>query len=119
MKFQAVFAFLLAMTLSCTSADAAEWKPQSVEVMTPWAANVDPRNPLPEYPRPQMKRSAWQSLNGLWDYAIVPEKAARPAQFAGQILVPFPIESSLSGVKQTFQPDQKLWYRRTFTVPVA
>ena len=85
-------------------------------ITTPWSDDVDPSNPLPEYPRPQMARDAWQNLNGLWHYAITPKKAAAPASFTGQILVPYPIESALSGVKRPLQPDETLWYQRTFKV---
>lgn len=98
---------------------AADWKPVSGHIMTRWAAEVDPAKPLPEYPRPQMTRAEWLSLNGLWDYSISSkEAAARPAA-EGQILVPFPLESALSGVKKPLKVDQQLWYRRTFTVPAS
>src|ERR1700742_5132369 len=75
-----------------------EWKMQSIPVQTRWAANVSPSNALPEYPRPQMVRKDWQNLNGLWDYAIKPKADAKPDAFDGKILVPFPVESALSGV---------------------
>ena len=63
---------------------------------------------------PQMVRAKWTNLNGLWDYAIRPKDEDRPAQFDGKLLVPFPVESALSGVKKPVTPDQRLWYRRTF-----
>ena len=94
------------------------WKPVAGQLMTKWAADVKPDAPLPEYPRPQMTRAKWQSLNGPWDYALV--DLARPlpgGEFAGKILVPFPLESALSGVKKAADPAKRLWYRRTFTVP--
>ncbi len=81
---------------------------------TRWASQVDPRKTHPEYPRPQMVRTEWVNLNGLWDYAIHPKDRYRPTAFDGRILVPFPIESALSGVMKPVKPDQRLWYRRTF-----
>ncbi|HPA04463.1 MAG TPA: glycoside hydrolase family 2 TIM barrel-domain containing protein [Candidatus Hydrogenedentes bacterium] len=93
----------------------AQWKPVEGQLMTRWAKDVSPGNVWPEYPRPQMTRDQWQNLNGLWDYAITPSTVdSRPAAWEGQILVPFAIESALSGVKKAVQPDQTLWYRRTF-----
>ncbi|OAM90812.1 beta-galactosidase [Termitidicoccus mucosus] len=100
-------------------AQAADWKPAGDLIKTPWAAQVSPESPLPEYPRPRLVRDAWQNLNGLWDYAITPKGAALPAAFDGQILVPFPVESSLSGVQREVGPDNELWYKREFTVPVG
>lgn len=96
---------------------AQNWQIAKGPLLTPWAKEVSPTNALIEYPRPQMVRANWQNLNGLWDYAIADKNGARPANFDGQILVPYPVESALSGVMKTFTPDQKLWYRRTFAVP--
>ena len=99
---------------------ALAWAPAGDRIKTRWAAQVDPANPRPEYPRPQLQRAAWQSLNGLWDYALLAKADPPPASFQGQILVPFPVESSLSGVMRPLSPDQFLWYRRTVAVtPVA
>ena len=93
------------------------WEPAKGPLMTRWAADVDPAAPLPEYPRPQLVRSDWQNLNGLWDFAIAAADAAQPVEWQGEILVPFPVESALSGVMKRVSPDERLWYRRTFTVP--
>jgi hypothetical protein len=96
---------------------APAWQPAKGPLLTRWAKDVSPRNPLPEYPRPQLVRKEWQSLNGLWDYAIAPTNAPQPSDFQGRILVPFPVESALSGVMKTVGESNRLWYRRTFTVP--
>jgi hypothetical protein len=103
---------LLAMPIT-----AAEWKPAPGPLATRWAKDVSPENVHPEYPRPQMVRQIWLNLNGLWDYAITAKDAGKPEKWDGKILVPFPIESSLSGVGKRVGPDQKLWYRRTFELP--
>lgn len=89
---------------------------QPVSIQSPWAAQVNPDHPLPEYPRPQMVRSQWQNLNGLWDYAITAWDAAPPSSYQEKILVPFPIESALSGVQKTLLPKQRLWYHTSFTI---
>ncbi|WP_295728214.1 DUF5127 domain-containing protein [uncultured Muribaculum sp.] len=92
------------------------WAPKGNHIKTRWAAQVDPENVLPEYPRPIMKRDDWQNLNGLWDYAIVGQNET-PKDFEGQILVPFAIESSLSGVMRPLEPGKALWYKREITIP--
>jgi hypothetical protein len=99
------------------TAAADDWKPAPGNLLTAWAAKVDPKCPLPEYPRPQMVRPQWTNLNGLWDYAVTDRDAAKPAKFDGKILVPFCIESALSGVKKPLTDKQWLWYRRSFTTP--
>jgi beta-galactosidase/beta-glucuronidase len=98
---------------------AADWKPADSPLTTQWTAKVAPSNAWREYPRPQLQRPNWTNLNGLWDYAIQPKEAARPEKFDGQILVPYPVESALSGVKRPLTPAQRLWYRRTFNIPLA
>jgi beta-galactosidase/beta-glucuronidase len=95
----------------------AEWKPAQGPLMTRWTDEVNPASVLPEYPRPQMVREEWFNLNGLWDYAIVPSSVERPARYDGKILVPFCAESTLSGVMKNVGPENRLWYRRTFTLP--
>jgi beta-galactosidase/beta-glucuronidase len=96
---------------------AQGWQPAGDKLKTQWAEKVDPTNPLPEYPRPMMVREQWKNLNGLWDYAILPKGSAMPATFDGKILVPFAIESSLSGVQKSVGADKELWYNRDFEVP--
>ncbi len=95
----------------------AEWKPAGNKIKTKWAESLDPQNVLPEYPRPIMERKDWNNLNGLWDYAIRSQGEAEPSSFDGQILVPFAVESSLSGVQKSLGKDKELWYKRTFAVP--
>lgn len=87
------------------------------DITTRWAEQVQPDQVLPEYPRPQMVREKWKNLNGLWDYAIRAKEDSVPANFDGRILVPFPIEAALSGVKKTVGENQRLWYRRVFEIP--
>ena len=92
------------------------WKPQPISLHTKWMKDVNPECPLPEYPRPQLKREAWLNLNGLWDYAIVPREQEH-VTYDGKILVPYCPESALSGVKQPVKPDQRIWYHRSFAIP--
>jgi len=106
---------------------AAEAKGQSTTVtyergargqlVTRWAGDVAPQNPLPEYPRPQMVRDRWQNLNGFWQYAVRGKDAEHPKVWDGRILVPFSAESLLSGVRRRVGSRKMLWYRRTFDVP--
>ena len=109
---------LLAFCAFATICSAgAQWKPAGDKIKTEWADKVDPQNVLPEYPRPIMERPQWLNLNGLWDYAITKKDAPLPKTFDGKILVPFAIESSLSGVGKTIKADQSLWYERKFQIP--
>lgn len=89
----------------------------STRLQTRWASQIDRTKVLHEYPRPQMVRSQWQNLNGEWRYALTHRYSGRPSSFPGSILVPFPIESQLSGAGVWVSPDQRLWYRRTFAAP--
>ncbi len=113
-RFITTLAAILAVagTLSAQS-----WAPAGNRIKTKWAEEVSPTNAHPEYPRPQMLRPEWKSLNGLWDYAVTPKSEARPKTFDGKILVPFAIESSLSGVGKALTPDDALWYSTSFSVP--
>jgi beta-galactosidase/beta-glucuronidase len=98
---------------------AAQWQPAGDRIKTEWGEQLNPDNVLPEYPRPIMERSEWRNLNGLWEYALIDRGAPLPAAFDGNILVPFAIESSLSGVGQKVRNGQELVYRRRFEVPKA
>jgi hypothetical protein len=119
-KFRGVLLLgsILAAALPAGAGEATAWHPAKAPLMTRWAAEVDPARTLPEYPRPQLVRPDWENLNGLWDYAITPDSEEQPPAFAtGRILVPFPVESALSGVMTNFDEHSKLWYRRSFVVP--
>ncbi|HEU5108760.1 MAG TPA: hypothetical protein VFT95_09405, partial [Micromonosporaceae bacterium] len=98
--------------------ETAVWQPKPAPLSTPWTAQVNPANALPEYPRPQLVRPDWQNLNGVWEFAPAAAGAAPPfgQTLAQSILVPFPIESALSGIAAH---SDRMWYRRTFTVPAA
>ena len=102
--------------IGCQSPQS-KWQIAENPLLTQWASDVDPENPWPEYPRPQMVRENWLNLNGLWDYAILPKENSEPSTWDGKILVPYPVESALSGVKKRINPDQKLWYHTTFRIP--
>ncbi|MBQ3109334.1 MAG: glycoside hydrolase family 2, partial [Clostridia bacterium] len=90
-----------------------------MKLTTPWYDSIDKTAPLPEYPRPQLVRESYWNLNGVWEYAIGKKTvmASCPDQMDGEILVPFSPETSLSGVGCQLQPDEAMWYRRTFTLP--
>lgn len=117
-----MFRHLLIITVAiCFFASLAfsadDWQPVEARLMTQWAKDVSPENVWPEYPRPQMVRDNWVNLNGLWDYAILAKSENQPEQWDGTILVPFAVESALSGVQKRVSPEQRLWYRRSFAVP--
>ena len=97
----------------------SQWKPAGDKIKTQWANKINTSAVLPEYPRPIMERNEWKNLNGLWEYAITDLGGNVPAHFDGQILVPFAVESSLSGVGQRVGAKKELWYSRSFEVPVA
>jgi hypothetical protein len=108
---------ILCIALPVCPSVLADYKPANGPLMTRWAMRISPNNVHPEYPRPQMVRKSWENLNGLWDYSIVHKDQPKPDTFDGQILVPFPAESALSGVMKPVGQDNRLWYRRTFRVP--
>ncbi len=96
-------------------AQTGNWEPVDGKIMTEWADQVDPENVHQEYPRPQMVREDnWQNLNGLWQYKIQEKGAKAPSDFDGEILVPFAIESALSGVGKNVGHENEMWYRTTF-----
>src|SRR6266850_4419174 len=108
---------LLFSALSYGRASESSWQSAAGRLKTRWAADVSPKNAHQEYPRPQLVRKDWLNLNGLWDLAIVSKESGKPEAFQTQILVPFPVESALSGVMKMVSENERLWYRRTFEVP--
>lgn len=112
-----LFICLYALLAAWNAAAQDGWKSTPVSIATPWAATVTPGRVWEEYPRPQLVRKEWTNLNGLWEYAIVSKDAPAPAAFQGKILVPFCVESALSGVNKPLSPEQALWYRRSIEVP--
>lgn len=119
MKPYSLYLFIVMGFLLQTAGIAQDWKPAGERIRTDWAARIDPAAPLPEYPRPQLVRDAWKNLNGLWDYAILPQGSNLPDNYQSRILVPFAIESGLSGVQKPVGQDNELWYRRTFDIPAG
>lgn len=108
---------LVLSLMTAGTVSAQSWAPAGDRIRTAWAEEVTPENVHKEYPRPQMVRPDWKSLNGLWEYSITPKNVAVPEKFDGQILVPFAVESSLSGVGRMLTPEDALWYKTTFRVP--
>src|SRR6478736_2530235 len=108
----------LLIVIHFSFAQPGSWQVVGGKIKTPWADSVHTANVLPEYPRPQLQRNTWQNLNGLWQYTVLPTAGANdmPANFQGDILVPFCVESALSGVGKTVGKDSILWYKRTFNV---
>ena len=118
MRKSALFNLIIAAALGTASA-WAQYAPAGNKIMTQWGENINPQSVWNEYPRPIMKRDAWANLNGLWHYAVTPMGSAAPQAPQGSILVPFCIESALSGVGKTLSADKELWYTRSFSVPSA
>jgi len=109
---------LLVLPLAALACKGPAWSPAEMRLPTRWSEDVAPANAHPEYPRPMMRRTEWTSLDGLWDYAVV-DSGAKPALYDGHILVPYPIESALSGVADTVGPSRRLWYRTWFEIPIG
>jgi beta-galactosidase/beta-glucuronidase len=107
---------LVVVSTFTARAQNSSWKLLTDKITTPWAEKVNPAAPLPEYPRPQMVRGNWQNLNGVWNYAITPKTQTEPQAYQGKILVPFAVESAISGVGKTVGKDSVLWYKNTITL---
>src|SRR6516225_2889077 len=105
----------LTMMLLPAFVHAQDWQPKTAALMTKYAKDVRPGNVLPEYPRPQLERQRWLNLNGIWQFQPATEGEKLPSgRLTGSILVPFPVESALSGVQEHHE---RCWYRRQFTIP--
>ncbi|MGQ8338828.1 glycoside hydrolase family 2 protein [Sunxiuqinia sp. A32] len=130
MNKRALFASILLFVAGISFSQS--WKPVGDKLMTPWTEKVNPANPLPEYPRPQMEREEWMNLNGLWNYTIKsvdfePVQGLTtasswttgeiPDKWTGDILVPFSIDAPLSGVGHILRYNEILWYQRSFKIP--
>lgn len=109
--------FILFPAIVYSEAEENYWKPGSVGLMTRWGKSVTPETVWAEYPRPQFVRSQWMNLNGLWDFSLLPKSSVMPSEYKKKILVPFCVESALSGVGEKVTPDDRIWYRRTFQIP--
>ena len=107
---------LILLSLLVIIASEKTWAQSKPSMMTRWGKTVTPANVWSEYPRPQLVRSDWQNLNGLWDYALQAKNAAAPSDYSKKILVPFCAESALSGVGDSVTPDDRIWYHRTFDI---
>src|SRR5262245_28682607 len=107
-----VWCCFVLLAMSFVAGPAWAWQPAEGPLKTRWTKDVSPQKAVPEYPRPQMVRKNWTHLNGIWQYAIRPRSDEAPAKWDGEILVPYPVESALSGVKKPVSPDQRLWYHR-------
>ncbi|MEC5146411.1 sugar-binding domain-containing protein [Chitinophaga sp. 212800010-3] len=108
------------MTLACYSQTTATMHNSNIlniPLQSRWVKEVNQDHPLNSYPRPQLQRSNWQNLNGLWEYAITDSIVNYPENYNGKISVPFPIESALSGVQKTLKPENRLWYKTNFLKP--
>jgi beta-galactosidase/beta-glucuronidase len=113
-----LISILLLLVLS-SSVLHAQWKPAGDKIKTEWSETIDTENVLVEYPRPIMERKEWKNLNGLWDYSITEYGNHKPEKKDGLILVPFPVESSLSGVMEEVGSSREVWYNTNFTIPAG
>lgn len=114
MKIHTYLLLILLLSIKVSAQDS--WKIRGDKIISKWAKEVKPESVLQEYPRPHMVRKDWINLNGLWDYTVV-DNLEIPENFRGKILVPFAIESALSGVQNRVSENELIWYKRTFEIP--
>ncbi|MDR2955283.1 MAG: beta-galactosidase [Prevotella sp.] len=121
MKKISLILFLTFCFVFQSTSFAQKWEMKKARIMTPWAEQVDPKNVLPEYPRPQMVRDNWMNLNGIWDFTKVEDMAYNATQkYDEQILVPFAMESAISGIMNTNHMENRgkvFAYRKKFSIP--
>lgn len=111
-----IFCVFLALSLpQDLICQESQWNIKESPLKTSWADEVEVENALPQYPRPIMKRDTWKNLNGLWDFELT-AKSGNPRQYNRKILVPYPVESALSGIMEEVGAEKRMWYRRNFTV---
>ncbi|NSL88266.1 beta-galactosidase [Chitinophaga sp. Mgbs1] len=118
-KTYLIFALALGLGWNTAKAQQQDWKIVTGKITTSWSEQVTPAATLPEYPRPQLVRGNWKNLNGLWNYAVKPKDEDKPASWDGKILVPFAVESALSGVGRNVGKDNILWYNTTVALPAS
>lgn len=116
-KFYSLLLFVFILQSPFAFSQKKQWNLVGDKITTAWAKEVNPSQVLTEYPRPQLERENWKNLNGLWSYAIRPKNAISNATYDGEILVPFAVESALSGVGKTVGKDSILWYQTSFLLP--
>ncbi len=118
MRISKVLLFIsLPLISSVCIAQKMSYTAPEFKLTTEWTSSVNPDNPHPEYPRPGMVRSEWKSLNGRWHFAKNDTATGQPDTFDREIIVPYPVESALSGIKQSVSPEEMIWYKRTFFIP--
>ena len=108
---------LSAITMVALAGEMQAYSPAGDRIMTTWGENIDVNNVWNQYPRPLLERKEWKNLNGLWNYSIRPVGEAAPEHYDGEILVPFAVESALSGVGKEVGEDNELWYNYKFSIP--
>lgn len=108
---------IVLVLLISSAANCQDYKHVEGHLMTSWGEKITPENAWREYPRPQLKRSRWENLNGIWEFTLASKDSEKPESFSGNILVPYSVESALSGAGKKVLPDQKAWYRKKFSVP--
>lgn len=114
MKIKALYSVLF--FLFSISSTLMAWEPVKSKMITEWGEKVTPENVWQSYPRPQLKRERWKNLNGIWECEVTSKNVSENKNYSKEILVPFCYESSLSGIAKEFKPENKLWYKRTFTI---